>query len=224
MKAFVLAGGYGTRLYPFSEIIPKCLLPIAGKPCCYRIAEKMIKQGFEVIILINKWAETHFKFEFRDLPVTFSVSPEPQGTVGELLNARSLIDSTFALQYGDDLTEVDYNALIKFHVSNRAFATLAVTTMYRLPVGVIEADEDGRVVAFVEKPYLGKPSWTATAIFELEALSYFKVGEDVSSHTLPKMLADGARVFAFRVNYPWYDVGDISAWHRANEYYRDKNI
>lgn len=178
----------------------------------------------DIVLCVNRPSDAEFRHEFRDLPnVRFSVSDEPLGTVGELLCARNLIDSTFALQYGDDLTEIDYNALVEFHRSKGATVTIATTTMYRLPVGIIEADGDGRVVSFSEKPYLGKLSWTAVAILEPEAVSYFKIGEDIASHTLPRMLADGKPVFAFKVDSPWFDVGDISAWTRANQHYREKD-
>jgi len=183
-----------------------------------------MEQGHsDIVLCVNRPSESEFRHEFRDLSnVRFSVSEEPKGTISELLNAKGMIGSAaFGLQYGDDLTEVDYNALIKFHESNNAFVTLAATTMYRLPVGVIEADGDGRVTAFVEKPFLGKPSWNASAVFDAEAVSYFRAGEDMSLNVLPRMLADGRRIFAFRVDSPWFDVGDFSAWSRADRHYRE---
>lgn len=224
MRWFILAGGLGSRLFPFSAVFPKCLIDVAGKPCARRIVERLMGQGFsDIVLCVNSPSENMFRHEFRDLPtIRFSVSKEPQGTISELLNARNLMGSeTFGLQYGDDLTEVDCRALLEFHRSRKAAVTMAVTTMYRLPIGVVEVDGDGRVSSFSEKPYLGTPSWTATALFEPEALRFFRAGEDMSLHALPRMIAEGMRVFAYRVDCPWFDVGDISAWARADQHYRD---
>jgi mannose-1-phosphate guanylyltransferase len=88
LRFLVLAGGKGERLFPFSSIIPKCLIPVAGKPCVRWIIEDAIQQGFKDIVLcINKKDQSNFKYEFRDLDIKFSVSTQSKSTVDELINA-----------------------------------------------------------------------------------------------------------------------------------------
>src|ERR1700690_1052023 len=97
-RLLILAGGKGERLFPFSSVIPKCLIPVAGKPCVRWIVEDALQQGFDDIVLcINKKDEANFKHEFRDLDVIFSVNCEATGTVDELLGAKGnrLIANTF---------------------------------------------------------------------------------------------------------------------------------
>jgi mannose-1-phosphate guanylyltransferase len=167
---FVLAGGKGDRFFPISTIIPKCLIPVAGKPCLRWIVEDVIQQGFtDIVLCVNRKDESNFKYEFKDLKLKYSVSKEPTGTVDELSFARGLIDGTFILRYGDDLTEIDYSELLKFHREKEAAVTLAATTGFRLPVGILETDAVGRVAKFIEKPRLERPSWIGIGVFEPKA-------------------------------------------------------
>ncbi len=90
-RFIVLAGGKGERLFPFSSVIPKCLIPVAGKPCVRWIVEDAIQQGFKDIVLcINKKDESNFMYEFRDLDIKFSVNCEPTGTEDELFVHKSM--------------------------------------------------------------------------------------------------------------------------------------
>ncbi len=225
-RIFILAGGDGERLFPFSSVIPKCLIPVAGKPCVRWIVEDALAQEFnDIVLCINKKDVSSFKYEFRDVNLKFSISEKALGTVGELLNARSFVDGYFILRYGDDLTEADYRQLLKFHAEKKAVATIAVTTELDLPVGLVETDESEKVIKFVEKPKFGKLSWVGIAVFEPKALDYFECGSDIASHVLPKMLAAGETVYAFLLKKPWYDVGNIEHWRKADEYFRNnKNV
>lgn len=220
MKFFVLAGGRGTRMTPYSEVIPKCLLPVAGKPCVRWIIEDIIDQGFdEIVLCINKEYEPNFRHEFRDLDVEYSVSEEPLGTVGEILCAKKLMDGTFVLRYGDDLTKIDYLALIDFHNKEGATATLVLTTNVPLSVGVAELDGN-RITKIREKPPLGLPAWAAIAVLDPRAVSYFRLGEDIAGNALPKMVEAGENVCGFMIDSLWLDVGNIEHLRRANTYYR----
>ena len=221
VRMFVLAGGKGDRFFPISTIIPKCLIPVAGKPCLRWIVEDVIQQGFtDIVLCVNRKDESNFKYEFRDLKLKYSVSKEPTGTVDELSFARGLIDGTFILRYGDDLTEIDYSELLKFHREKEAAVTLAATTGFRLPVGILETDAVGRVAKFIEKPRLERPSWIGIGVFEPKVLNYLRSGEDIAADTISRMLEAGERVYSFVVQNGWYDVGNIEHWRMADDYFR----
>lgn len=222
VRMFILAGGKGERFFPFSSLIPKCLIPVAGRPCARWIVEDAIRQGFTNIVLcINKKDESNFRYEFRDIDlVRYSVSDGPCGTVGELSCARHLIEGTFILRYGDDLTSIDYNELVEFHKEKRATATLAVTKKFKLPVGLLEVGKDGRVRSFFEKPTLNKPSWVGIAVLEPKTMDYFKAGEDLGSHTIPRMLKAGENIYSFATPNHWFDVGNLEHWRKADEHFR----
>jgi NDP-sugar pyrophosphorylase family protein len=221
VRIFVLAGGKGERFFPFTSLIPKCLIPVAGRPCARWIVEDAMKQGFrDIVLCINKGDESNFKYEFRDLNLKYSVSKTPLGTVNEVLCARKFIDGTFILRYGDDLTDVDYSELVKFHRKKDASVTLGVTTEFRLPIGMVGMDKTGKVTTFVEKPKLERPSWVGVAVLEPEMLEYFKVGEDIAIHTLPEILKARELVYSFMMKNHWYDVGNLEHWRRADEHFR----
>jgi NDP-sugar pyrophosphorylase family protein len=218
---FVLAGGKGDRFFPISTIIPKCLVPVAGKPCLRWIVEDAIEQGFaDIILCVNEKDESNFRYEFRDLKLNYSVSKEPTGTVGELSFARGLVDGAFILRYGDDLTEINYRELLRFHREKEAAVTLAATTGFRLPVGILETDALGRVAKFIEKPRLERPSWIGIGVFEPRVLNYLRAGEDIAADTISQMLEAGEKVYSFVVQNGWYDVGNIEHWRMADDYFR----
>lgn len=226
IRIFVLAGGLGTRMFPLSEVIPKCLLPVADKPCSRWIVERLMKQGFnDITLCINRWAEGQFRFAFRDLPnVKFSVSEEALGTAGELLWARKLIDDTFMIQYGDDLTDVPYKDLVEFHKKHDAEVTLAATTNMPLEVATLDVDEKNRLVRFEEKPPIGRPIWTSVSIFEPSALLYFKIDKDLAKDVIPEMMRDGRRIYVYMTKSLWLDVGSLSHYRRADELMREGRV
>jgi NDP-sugar pyrophosphorylase family protein len=221
----VLAGGKGERFFPFSSLIPKCLIPVAGKPCVRWIVEDAFRQGFsDIVLCINKKDESNFKYEFRDFKVKFSVSNDSNGTVDELLCAKDLIDDTFILRYGDDLTEVSFNECVNFHKAKKAIATLPFTTDLRLPVGVLKVGQNGEVQDFIEKPALGQPSWIGVAVLEPKVVNYFSPGEDIAGHVIPKLLKAHEKVFSFQTRSGWFDVGNLEHWRRADEVFRLKGV
>ncbi len=225
IRFIVLAGGKGERLFPFSSVIPKCLIPVAGKPCVRWIVEDAIQQGFDDIVLcINKKDEPNFKHEFRDLDVTFSVNCETTGTVDELLCAtgNGLVVNTFILRYGDDLTEISLKNMVSFHKEKNALATLPFTMGLKLPVGILKIGNDGAVEEFIEKPPLEKPSWIGVAVFDPKVLNYLKPGEDIAAHVIPRLLNAKEKVYSFETPNHWYDVGNLEHWRKADEYFSQK--
>ncbi|MGA2681842.1 MAG: nucleotidyltransferase family protein [Candidatus Bathyarchaeia archaeon] len=225
VKFLVLAGGKGERLFPFSSVIPKCLIPVAGKPCVRWIIEDALSQGFDDIVLcINKKDELNYRYEFRDLDIKFSVNSETKGTVDELLCAQGngFITDTFILRYGDDLTEVSFKDLVSFHRAKKAAATLPFTMELKLPVGILKIGKNGAVKDFMEKPKLEKPSWIGMAVFEPRVMKYFEPGEDIASNGIPKMLKAKERVYSFATQNNWYDVGNLEHLRRADAYFRGK--
>lgn len=125
------------------------------------------------------------------------------------------------MRYGDDLTEIDYGELLKFHREREAVVTLGATTGFRLPVGILETDAVGRVTKFIEKPRLERPSWIGIGIFEPRVLNYLRPGEDIAADTISRMLEAGEKVYSFVVQNGWYDVGNIEHWRMADDYFRN---
>lgn len=141
-------------------------------------------------------------------------------TAGEIWQAWKtgfLLNEKFLVQYGDDLTEIEYGEVLELHELEKADATLASTTNIHAEVGMLEVDSEGHVTKFMEKPLLGKPCWTSVAVLEPIVLNYLKLGLDLGKDVFPKMLDDGKRICVYQTDADWMDIGNISHWLRANE-------
>jgi mannose-1-phosphate guanylyltransferase len=229
VKFLILAGGKGERMAPYTDIIPKCLLPVGGIPCVRWIVDDILFQyGWrpeDIVLCINKKFERHFKHEFRDLPVRFSITEEPRGTGSEVMAASEFLGSdTFILRYGDDLTDIDYNLLLDFHRSKKALITLGLTSHVKLPVGVVVLNglNGNRVVAIKEKPYLNRNAWMGVAIMEPDVLKYLKEDDDIAINLIPAVIMDRPdKVIGYVFDSEWYDVGNLEHWRQANEAYNN---
>jgi len=229
LKVLILAGGVGSRLRPYSDFIPKCLMPIRGVPCVRLIIEDILKEmgDAEIVLCINERFEEHFRHEFRDLNIDFSVSPEPKGTAGEIAWASHKLsrDEPFMVVYGDDLTHTDYKAFIAFHNSSHekdgSVATLLSTMNVPLEFGVLDI-ENGFIKGIREKPPLGQPIWTGKCILEYELVNLMKPGLDLAKHIFPQLLRCGLKICSYVTDNLWLDIGSIGHYDRANEIWEER--
>src|SRR5881296_3504483 len=114
MQAVVIAAGEGERLKPYSDLFPKFMFPVKGKPIGRIIIERLVSFGLRRIILCvnNKW-RGYIKDYFEDgtrfgiSELLYSQSDKPLGTAGEVRNARRFIEDDFLVYYGDVLTNID---------------------------------------------------------------------------------------------------------------------
>lgn len=220
MKVVIPAGGEGSRLYPYNNLIPKALLPVGGKPVIWWIIQNLKKHGFEdIIICVSKQYTKHFTHEFRDYTsnVTIIENDRSLGSAGEILGAKQDISDSFLMHYSDELTPINLTELVGFHkVRKTSFGTLAVVQKVQLDVGLVELDGN-RVKRLVEKPMLNRPAWAGIAIFEPEIFEHIKIGDDFSRNVFPSVLQANKRLFAYQSNARWFDVGSLSHYKKACE-------
>lgn len=218
MKCFVLGAGEGTRLWPFSSVIPKVLMPVGAKPCVRWIVEAVLQQGFEPVLCILSKDATLFHHEFRDLKQVFiHGDPEPRGTGGQI-PLDLLGEEPFAVWYGDNLIRVDLQGVVSGHRRTGAMATLVVTKKVRLDYGRITLDTQGmQVKGFEEKPFIGEYLWTGVAVFEPGIREHLRAGVDLASGVFPILLRQGKAVYADPTDAEWFDIGTLGAYLRVNE-------
>jgi NDP-sugar pyrophosphorylase family protein len=154
MKAVLLGAGYGTRLAPLTTTCPKILIPVAGEPLLGHQLRYLARQGVsEVALNVHHLGQQVRDYlETNRLPLRVRLFPEEEllGTAGALLPMRSFLTEPFALLYGDVVTNMDLSALLR---NLRDVATLSYyLSANTKDKGVLELDNTGRVVAFVEKP------------------------------------------------------------------------
>lgn len=171
MRAFILAGGNGTRLRPLTDSVPKCLLPIQGVPLL-EIWLNSCKAAGITDVLVNAHAHSDVVKEFaakQKSGVRVSVVEEPQllGSAGTLAENRAFVagEEAFFVLYGDVLTNVDLQRMLEFHQQKNLPATLGI---YQVPdptrCGIVSIDENAVVQKFVEKPKRPASSWAFSGV------------------------------------------------------------
>jgi mannose-1-phosphate guanylyltransferase len=232
VKAVVLVGGQGTRLRPLTLSTPKPMLPIVEVPMIERVAAHLAAHGVDEIVLSMGYRPDAFVEAFPDgmaggARLSYAVEPEPLDTGGGIAFAARHAgldagDEPFLVVNGDVLSDWDLGALVAFHRSRGAEATIALTPVPDPSAfGVVDSDGDGRVRAFVEKPAPGTaPSNHVNAgfyVFEPRVVSRMPVDTPlhVEGVTFPAMAADGV-LYAMASDAYWTDTGTASLFLQAN--------
>lgn len=229
MKAVVLVGGEGTRLRPLTLTTPKQMLPVGGRPMIERVLEWLSRHGVDEAVLSLGYRPDAFLKAYPDgeacgVRLHYAVEDSPLDTAGAIRFAAGEggVDSTFLVVNGDVLTDLDVTALVGFHRRQGAEATIALT-----PVddpsrfGVVPTDDDGRVLAFIEKPPPGEAPTNlinaGTYVLEPSVLERIPSDRRVSieRETFPALVADRT-LFALGSAAGWLDAGTPATYLAAN--------
>jgi mannose-1-phosphate guanylyltransferase/phosphomannomutase len=223
VKAAILAGGAGTRLYPITTYVPKTLLPIGNRYVIEYIIEYLKRYDVtEIVMLVSdsefELVRNHLGDGVRyGVRIEYSVA-ERIGTAGALGVASSLLGDRFIVYYGDVLTEMDLKEMIGFHVDKKATCTIAMSTSVPIDYGVARVAEDGRVTYFEEKPILKEyPISMGIHVLEKEALSYCKPKTDLAHDVIPQLVKDGNGVYAYLTEKRHYDIGTFKTLEEVRE-------
>ena len=228
MRALILAGGLGTRLRPLTFTRPKHLLPIANRPHIEHLLELLLRSDvteavFTTSYLADAFSATVADARERGFTIHVTHEEEPLGTAGALKNAEEFArESTCLIFNGDVLTDVDLDALVRFHRDRDAEATILLT-----PVddpsrfGIVPTDDEGRVETFIEKPEPGTASTNlinaGVYVFEPSVLERIPAGEVWSAERqLVPDLVEGGRLFALDLPGYWRDIGTPQSLLEAN--------
>jgi NDP-mannose synthase len=230
MRAIILAGGKGTRLAPYTTILPKPLMPIGDMPILEIVIRQLQRKGFDNITLATGYlAELLMaycgdgqKFNVR---IDYSHEEQPLGTAGPIALVPNL-DSTFLVMNGDLLTTIDYHAMLKHHRDRNALATVACYERdVKIDLGVIEVDADNWVANYIEKPTYHYSVSMGIYLFEPEILKYIPKNERLDLPELViKVMQDGKRVNVFNFDGYWLDIGRHDDYERAIEVFSTHRV
>ncbi|CAB4680027.1 MAG: NTP transferase domain-containing protein [Actinobacteria bacterium] len=229
MRAVVLVGGFGTRLRPLTLSVPKPMLPVGHVAIIERLIENLVRGGVTDVTLALGFRPEPFMQAFPDgtcagATLTYAVEPEPLDTGGAIRFAALFagIDSTFVVANGDVLTDLDVGALVHFHRSAGAEATLHLTPVEDPSAfGVVDQEPSGLVRRFIEKPPPGtSPSNlinAGTYVFEPSVIARIPDGRKVSveREIFPALVADQT-LWAMATNDYWIDTGQPDLYLKAN--------
>lgn len=225
MKAFLLAAGLGTRLRPVTENIPKCLVPINGRPLLYFWLRSFEKYGIsEVLINMHHFPELILNY-LNDvkcgLDIVTVYEHELLGSAGTIRNNMDFIDEneTFLICYSDNLTNVNISRMIEFHNSHENIFTLGLFHAANpKQCGIAELDEANRVIDFVEKPENPKSNLAGAGIYVTEkAIMDFipnRFPSDLGYDVIPKLTN---KMSGYYIRDYFRDIGTIESYNRACE-------
>lgn len=229
MKAVILVGGEGTRLKPLTLGTPKPVVPVANRPFLAHVIAMLGRAGVDGVVLATGYLPEVIEGRLRQggdngVQLTYSVEEAPLGTAGAVKLAEAQIDGTFAVLNGDIFSDLDLRAMIAFHRSRGAAATIALTWVADPSAfGVVEADDDGRVRRFVEKPPPGQAAshWINAGVYVLEpeVLGLVPSGEPYMFERglFPTLLERGDPVYGIRHPGYWLDMGTPGKYLQLNE-------
>lgn len=224
MKAFVLAGGLGTRLRPRFGDLPKALAPIGGRPFLARPLEWLAGHGIRDVVVCAGVGAARLREALGDgdscgVRLAWSVEDEPLGTGGALRHAAAQVRGPALVLNGDTLAECDPWALERARWESGALGAVALFEVADARSrGRVEADRSGRVARFVEKDdgFTG-PAWVNGGVYAFAPALWRELPPGASSlerDVLPRLAARGT-IAALRSPGTFYDIGTPEEWARA---------
>ncbi len=227
LRAVVLAGGRGTRLQPFTINFPKPLMPLGDKPVLEVLIERLVTFGItDITLTVGHLAELVKAFFHHRQALTARIAlhyvdeDQPTGTAGSLASVSGL-DRTFLVMNGDLLTDIDFDALVRFHRKQGAILSIAThRRRVKIDLGVLEFDREHRIHRYIEKPEWDYHVSMGIYVYEPEVLKYIEPGRYLDFPSLVHRLLDcGERVCAFPTDCLWLDIGRPDDYAKAQELY-----
>jgi len=225
MKTVIFAGGKGTRLAPYTTIFPKPLVPVGDRPILEIIIRQLARQGLRDIVIsighLGELIEAYFqnvRHDISGLRLDYFRENEPLGTAGPLAMIPGL-NETFLAMNGDILTTLDYRALIRHHEEQRAALTIAMHRKdIKIDLGVLETDDDGKLVSYNEKPLYSFDVSMGIYVYEPRALECIPKGQYMDFPDLVRILLDHEeKVVGFHSQDYWLDIGRREDYELAQQ-------
>lgn len=212
----IMAGGLGTRLYPYTKILPKPLIPIGEIPIVEHIIKRFNKYGTKEFHLIVNHKKNMIKAYFNEIEKEYSISyadeDQPLGTGGGLSLLKGMIHSTFILSNCDILIEEDYEKIYKYHIENKNLITMVCSLKnIKIPYGVIEISENGEIDAMKEKPEFSFLTNTGMYIVERKVIDEMDVNSKIGfPDIIEKYKSKGEKIGVFPIGENnWLDMGQL---------------
>ena len=235
-KVVIVAGGLATRMKPVSEEIPKCMIPIKGKPLIQRQIEFFRGVGYSDFIFCVANMSDKVKEYFGDgssFGVKISYSEERGrllGTAGSVKLAEPALKDTFIVYYGDNLSTEDFDMALDFHIKKKSGFTVFVR---ELPHGymsssIIDMDRDSRIKAFLEKPperefrkRAGEKSFINNGIYIAEPRVLREIPAkrkyDFAKQLIPKLIGKKMKVYGYVTSGFYREIGTLEKYEKAKK-------
>jgi len=231
MQAIILAGGKGTRLKPYTTVLPKPLMPVGDRPILEIVLRQLKENGFRDIVISTGHLAGLIRAYFSDgkkfgLKINYLYETTPLNTAGAIKLLKSP-EENFLVMNGDILCDVNYRKLFKEHLAKKSLVTICVKKRtVKIDYGVIEIDmgSDASLAGYIEKPQYDMYVSTGIYVMNKKVLSYIKKGEAISMPDLMKrLLANGKKIHCKIHDGFWLDIGRQEDYQKANDIFALKN-
>lgn len=224
-RAIILAGGKGTRLRPYTVVLPKPLMPIGDFPILEVIVRQLAQHGFDhVTMAVNHQAEIIRAF-FQDgakwgVKIDYSLEDKPLSTMAPLRLIHDLPEN-FMVMNGDVLTDLDFSSFYDEHVANNnVFTISAHMREQKVDYGVLEMDADNQLTGFQEKPSTEYLVSMGVYMASRRIIDFIPEGESYGFDSLMMDLLAMGKPAAVRVfDGYWLDIGRPDDYIQAIEEY-----
>jgi dTDP-glucose pyrophosphorylase len=226
-KVVLMVGGLGTRLRPLTENIPKPMLKVGNKPILQTIVEKFSLYGYKNIVMCVNYKLNIIQDYFGDgskfgVNIDYILEDKRLGTAGGLGLIDEKLTEPFFVMNADLLTNVNFDHLYDFHVTNNSMATMCVQDYdFKVPYGVVNV-ENTKILSIKEKPT--QKYFVNAGIYMLspDCLKYIPQNQFYDMPTLfEKLISENENVISFPLREYWLDIGHIDEYEKANEEFDD---
>ncbi len=240
MQAIILAGGFGTRLKPLTEEIPKPMIPVLNKPLMEYSVELLKKHGINEVGVTLMYLPQYIRSYFGDgtkydLKIKYIEEETPMGTAGSVKLLEEFIDGTFVVLSGDALTNIDITKIHKYHKSIGADVTIVLSKQTDpLEYGVVLTDTTGKIISFKEKPQWENvvTNTVNTGIYLIKKHVLDKIPTDrpfdFSKDLFPMLMKENYKLYGYITEDYWCDLGNPEMYLKAvrdvlnGKYYEQK--
>lgn len=226
-RAIILVGGKGTRLHPYTVVLPKPLMPIGEFPILEVIVRQLVAAGFDYITMaVNHQAEIIKAFfqegEKWGIRIDYSLEHEPLGTMGPLRLINNLPEH-FLVMNGDILTDLDFSCFYQRHVeNNEIFSISSYIRKQEIDYGVLDTNVDGNLTGFREKPKYDYEVSMGVYMVSIEALKNIPEDKPYGFDSLMlEFLQRNINVNVSRFNGYWLDIGRPDDYEKAIEEFEE---
>ena len=230
MKAVIQCGGKGTRLRPYTTVLPKPLMPVGSRPVLEMLLKWLRRNGIQEVFITTGYLGHLIRSVCGDgrqwnMSIKYTDEKEPLGTIGPLSLLRDSLDKTFLVINGDVITDLSLKAFAASHRRSGTVVTVAtISRSIKLDFGLIEEKAE-RISGFREKPLLSHNVSMGVYCMEPSVLDYIPSGVPFGFDDLVLCLLDiDCPVGTFKHNGMWLDIGRVEDFQKAQDLNLDEQF
>lgn len=220
-QVVVMAGGKGSRLAPFTKILPKPLIPLGDKPIIEIIMEKFYQYGFYNFIYTLNYKKEYIKLFLKEAGFHFNVEwveeDDFSGTAGSLYLLKDRLTDAFFVTNCDSILNADFEDILKWHKQQNASLTIVgCHKEVKVPFGVLEIN-NGSLQNIIEKPIYDVTINTGVYVLEPSVIALIPGGKYMDMDTLIKAVSQKGKVTVYPIHDGWLDIGQWEDYRESIE-------